>query len=277
MAYQFRHGLQPVIPGNPLRMGLNQRYLFADADAAALVAAMTVQPGRWRKRLIERTVVALKDAGVWSKIDAIWVLAAHHEQAGRLNWKSPGSYTVTVVNTWTFTTDRGFAGDGISGCGDTGFAPNTNAVQFTRDNAHLGVYQRTGGGNGNEPFSLNNGSIAISVAGGTGGSTRSLVNHNTPSAFISAPAGGSQPIHGVGRRADSSNVSIVRDGVEVTGPSAQASAAINTGNMRIGVRGGTFVTHQVAAAHMGAYLDNTEVAALYAALNAYMVTLGADT
>jgi hypothetical protein len=247
----------------------------SDTDFDNLVAAMSVAPANLRKGYIARFIQALYAASVWSKIDAMWVLAAHDEQAGRINWKDPGNFTITVVNTWTHTTDRGFAGDGVSGCGDTGFALGTHAVQFTQNDAHIGVYQRTGGGNGNEPFSANNGSIRHSVAGGTGTSTRSVLNTSTQ---INGPAGGTQPIHGMGRRNDASNVSILRDGAQVTAPSSAASTALQASNMRIGVRGsGNFVTHQVAAAHMGAYLDDTEAAALYAALHDYMVAIGADT
>lgn len=246
-----------------------------EAESVALFAAMSSQPDSARKVLINTLIAALKAAGVWSKIDVMWVLAAHHEQAGRLNWKSPGSFTITVVNSWTFTTDRGFAGDGVSGNGDTGFAPSTDAVQFTQNNGLIGVYQRTGGGNGNEPFSINNASDRLRVAGGTGTSTRANVNSSTQ---VNGPSGGTQPIHAMGRRSDSSNISVLRDGVQVTAPTSASSSAILSGNMRFGVKAnGTFVSHQVAAGHLGAYLDDTEAAALYSALHTYMVAIGADT
>ena len=247
----------------------------SDTDFDNLIAAASVAPADLRKGYIARFIGALYAASVWTKIDVMWVLAAHDEQFGRLNWKDPGTYTCTVVNSVTFTADRGFAGDGVSGHLDTNFAADTHAVQFTQDNAHVGVYQRTGGSNGNEPFSQNNASARIRVAGGTGTSTRALVNSTTD---LNGAAGGTQPLHGMGRRNDATNISIMRDGAQTTAPTARASVAISTGNMRIGVRNsGNFVTHQVAAAHMGAYLDDTESLALYNAMHAYMVALGADT
>ena len=246
-----------------------------EVESVTLFAAMSVEPTSARKVIINTLINALKTAGVWSKIDVMWVLAAHDEQAGRLNWITPGTYTATVVNSVTFTADRGFAGDGVSGHLDTGFAPATHGVQFQQDNAHIGVYQRTGGGNGNEPFSANNASLRHTVAGGTGTSTRSVLNSSTQ---INGPAGGTQPIHGMGRRNDASNVSVLRDGAQVTAPSSAGLSALQASNMRIGVRGNsTFVTHQIAAAHMGAYLDDTESAALYSAMHTYMVAVGADT
>lgn len=243
-------------------------------QSRAIIDAMTVPPNAARKRLVDLTVRMLLGSGAWDLMDVLWMLAAHDEQAGRINWISPGSHTVTVVNAWTFTQDRGFAGDGVSGYGDTNFAPDTHAVKFTQNDAHIGVYQRTGGANGNEPFCIGNANLRIRVAGGTGTSTRATLNSSTQ---INGPAGGSQPLHGMGRRNDSTNVSVLRDGVEVTGPTAAASASFPSGNMRFGVRGGTFVTHQVASGHMGAYADDSKAAALFGAQRFYMRAIGADT
>jgi hypothetical protein len=243
-------------------------------ESRALFAAMTVQPTPGRKGYIDKFIRALMASGCWTKIDAMWVLAAHDEQAGRLNWKSPGTYTCTVVNSVTFTADRGFAGDGVSGVLDTGFAA-ADGVQLTQNNAHLAVYQRTGGSNGNSPFSENAGGYRLNVAGGTGTSTRGRLFNSTE---LNGSSGGTQPIHGMVRRNDSSNLSVLRDGVEVTAPTARTSTASAGGNMRFGVMGNSiFVSHQVAMGHLGAYLDDTEAAALYAAANAYMVAVGADT
>lgn len=246
-----------------------------EAESVTLFASMSVAPDSARKVIINTLIKALKDAGVWTKMDALWVLAAHDEQAGRLNWKDPGNFTITVVNSWTFTTDRGFAGDGISGAGDTGFVVATHGVQLTQNDAHLAVYQRTGGSNGSSPFSENNGSYRLNVTGGTGTSTRGRL---FSSSDLNGATGGTQPLHGMVRRNDSSNVSVVRDGSQTTAPTARTSTAPGGGNMRFGVMGNTtFVSHQVAAGHFGAYLDDTEAAAAYAALYAYMVAVGADT
>jgi len=244
-------------------------------ESRAVIDAMTVRPNMARARLIDLTVRAFLGAALWPKIDVAWFLAAHDEQAGRLNWKDPGNFTCTVVNSVTFTADRGFAGDGVSGCLDTNFAPNTHAVQFTQNNGHISVYQRTGGGNGSAPFSINNSGNRLNVAGGTGMSTRSRLNTTSD---LNGPAGGTQPIYAMGRRNDGSNMSVLRDGIEVTGPTARASSAIISGNMRFGVMANaTFVSHQVAMGTMGAYLDDPEAAAMYAIANAYMRAIGADT
>lgn len=248
-------------------------YAFANTEAETLVAAMTVAPGTARKALIDTFIGALKTAGVWTKIDVMWVLAAHHEQAARLNWKAPGSFTCTAVNSPTFTVDRGFAGDGSSSCLDTGWDRLLNGVTFTQNDAHVGVYQRTSP-NGNEAVTENAGGFRISANAGAGAFTRSKLNSNTE---LQAPAGGTAPLHMIARRNDSTNVSLMRDGVQVVIPTAAPSSSFGGGNVRIGVRGpSTFVSSQVALLTLGGYLSDAEASLCYTASHAYMTAVGAD-
>ena len=64
---------------------------------------MSVQPTNARKALIDALITSLKSAGVWAKLDVLWIPAAHDSQAGRLNWKSPGTFTLAEVSSPTFT------------------------------------------------------------------------------------------------------------------------------------------------------------------------------
>jgi hypothetical protein len=92
-----------------------------DPDALTLIAAMTVAPNAARRQVISDHIVALKAAGIWALLDAYWMLAAHDEQASRLNWKSPGDFTLAPAGVIAFTTDRGWQGNGSSGYLDTGW------------------------------------------------------------------------------------------------------------------------------------------------------------
>lgn len=83
-----------------------------DADADAIIAAMSVAPDATRQTLINNTVVALKNAGLWAKLDILYMFAAHTEQAARIDWKHPATRSATRLNVATFNTDQGFKGDG---------------------------------------------------------------------------------------------------------------------------------------------------------------------
>lgn len=245
-------------------------------EARAIIDATSVQPNMARMRTIDLTVRGFLGAALWPKVDAMWFLAAHDEQAGRLNWKDPGNFTLTAVNTVTFTTDRGFAGDGSTGYLDTGWDRATNGVQFTRDNAHISVYQRTNGNNNVPPFADNQAGPRVAVGArpvNTGGGS-ALVNSATS---VAGPAAGTLPIHAMGRRNSSTHQSLIRDGVEVTGPTAATSGALGSADLVFGKYGNVFTNAQVAGGSVGAYLDDAEALTFYKIWLSYMRAVGADT
>lgn len=86
---------------------LPQGYSFANAEAAAYVAAMSVEPDDTRKALIDTLVGALKSGSVWNSIGILCLCAAHDSQASRLNVKTASVY-MGVVGTPTFTVDKGW-------------------------------------------------------------------------------------------------------------------------------------------------------------------------
>lgn len=108
-----------------------------DTDAQAYFTAMSVQPDATRKTLINTLVLAMKAHGSWSAMDVAYLTAAHDAQAARLNIKNPVTFAASLANAPTFTTDRGYAGNGATSYLDTGFNLSTNGVQFTQNSAHI--------------------------------------------------------------------------------------------------------------------------------------------
>jgi hypothetical protein len=91
-------------------------YSFTNSEAAAAVAAMTVAPNDTVKARYDAFVGALKSGAtsgnnIWAKLDHVYILAAHDRQAARVNLKNSAKI-LTENGTLTFTTDRGFEGDG---------------------------------------------------------------------------------------------------------------------------------------------------------------------
>ncbi|MEW6257105.1 MAG: hypothetical protein AB1592_14220 [Pseudomonadota bacterium] len=64
-------------------------------QATALIARMTAAPSTARATAIGALVRSLASAGLWQKLDALYLLAAHDAQAARLNWVP---WTGTVTN-----------------------------------------------------------------------------------------------------------------------------------------------------------------------------------
>jgi hypothetical protein len=111
------------------------------AEAVTLFAAMVVQPDDDRKYLIDRTIRNLKSEGIWDELSALYVMAAHTQQAARLDWKNPGSNTLVENGSPTFTTDQGFTG-GSGKYLSTGLMPDSMS-NYELDDACIFSYSLT--------------------------------------------------------------------------------------------------------------------------------------
>jgi hypothetical protein len=113
-----------------IKLGMNQTF---SSQANALFAAMTTPPTAGRKVLINNFINQLVNNGYWGNIDVLQVMAAETEQAGQLNWKNPGTNTITIVNAPTFTVDRGYTFDGVNQSADTNFNPTSGTPALTQN------------------------------------------------------------------------------------------------------------------------------------------------
>lgn len=111
--------------------------LSYDASAEALFSAFTSQPHLERKALINGVIVSLKNAGIWPKLDGLWVCAANSAPNSLINWVSPGTYNLTGSGSPAFTADRGYLGDGAAAYLDTGFNASTAGGNFAQNDATI--------------------------------------------------------------------------------------------------------------------------------------------
>lgn len=120
--------------GSGLSLGLGLRPGGGPAyipEATALFARMTTQPDATRKGLINDVIGDLIDAGLWADHQAFWVQAAHNAQAGRLDWL--GNHNLSAIGSPTFTTDKGYAGNGATSYLSTGLNPSESEVASQND------------------------------------------------------------------------------------------------------------------------------------------------
>ena len=109
------------------------------AEAMALFARMTTQPTDARKTVINTFITSLKTAGVWSKLDAMYVLAAADQQAALLNWIADTN-NATAENSPSFVADSGFKSDGSTSWVNTHYNPYQDSVHLSRVGATVSVY-----------------------------------------------------------------------------------------------------------------------------------------
>lgn len=241
------------------------------AEASALFARFSTDPGSTRKTAINTFIVALKTAGVWTKLDGLYILAAHSSQAAQRNWIAD-QYNLTENNSPTFTTDRGYTGNGTNMYLDTGFNPSTaSSPQFTRNSAHAGVWSRT--------ESLANYDMGETVAGlgvnprsSTANTMRGYVN-DTAAAYNYGSNTTSVGHFIISRSSSSSTVGYINS--TATSTVTSTSTALGSGTITILRNLTGYSSRQIAAAHFGAHLSGADASAFYSALNTYLVTVGA--
>jgi hypothetical protein len=254
-----------------------------DAASETIFAAFTTPPTDARKTVINNCVVALKAAGLWGKLDGLWMFAAADSQAALINWKNPGTFNASNVNSATFTADQGYAGNGSSSYIKTNLTLNTGGLNFTEDSASFGVWSRTTG-------QLANAVMAVATGGGTysslvvprNASDNALSRNNQAAAGGEASASSVTDGSGLFHSTRVSNTShdLYRNGgssiatlsVESVAPGAQ-DFFFGASNADGGAGG--FTTRQFAMGFVGGGNTSTEVANFYSAILAYMQAVGA--
>jgi len=246
--------------------------LYAE-ESTALFAAMSSQPTDERKLQIDALIVSMKSTGVWSLLDVFYMFASHDSQAARLNWKNPGTLTATVAaGSPTFTTDRGYTGDGTTAYISTGYDPGVSSLGMAQNSAHVGAVGLTSTSNANlDVTSFNLSRMGVRVRSGTAGAGPSI--RVTVGITSSLTTGGNVPHHIVGVRVDSANQRGYRNG-SFDSTFAVASSAV-PGDIRILGDATLFTDRQIACVHVGQGLTDQNVADCYSAINTYLSAVGA--
>jgi hypothetical protein len=233
-------------------------------------------PGTTRKNLYAALIDSLVSGGVWSKIDALYVLAAPDEATSLVNLKQ-SSYALTKNGTPTFTADDGFKGttDSTTQYLSTGFTPSTAGGSFAQNSAHLMVWS-------NESAQVTSAAIGVSVAGSRSVLAPRWSDNNcyyaancatTPSATSTDAAG-----CWIANRSASNAMEIYKDGSSIGTSSAASTALQNQQIYVIAERNPSNVAdgygNQVSAAGYGGSLSAGEVTTYHSALATYRTGVG---
>lgn len=251
------------------------------AEAQALFARFTTPPTAARKTLINNLIVSLKNAGVWSKLDCLYVMAAETEQAGQRNWIKD-AHNLSPVAAPTFTTDRGYDFNGTTQYLNTQYTPSTQAVQYTLNDASAFVWCTENVQGDGTALGGNNTPLLRIIPRRSGVPDTYLVGVN-PSVTTGGTIGTVTDSRGLTHveRSSAALTTVYKNG---------ASAATNTvasnglppvaiylgANDQAGVGAAGFDTRAQAAAGLGASLGAAGATALYNALSTYLVAVGAS-
>lgn len=255
-------------------------YKFVNAEAAALISRFSVVPDDTRKSLIDDRFTAGKKLSFWSKLDALWVHAAHAPEAARLNWLGP-IYDCLPINNPAFTADRGYMGNGSSSYLDTQFNPATAVgAKYSKDSGALGIRSNTD--------NVGTGSLAgfydTAAAKGTTINPRTTAIDNQAAfrinqgSSVALSPGASSPsaigMFVANRVVSGGNIRGHRNGVQIASVTEPSLAPAN-GNFRLGsINGSSFRACQFSMGFISGGLTNQEVLDLFNWFEPYRAALG---
>lgn len=257
--------LQSAPSRSPTLQGGGLRLLAASATQA-LVARMSSPPSASRVDAIFALILALMDAGVWSRLDLLHVMAAHNEQASRLNWIG-SIYDLATYNSPTFGIDRGWLGGSTAWMDAVGYNPSTAASRLSQNDASLGLWVLTpSAGTG----------IDLYAGSGWMGRRNTGVDWHYRVCDGTSNFGqpGDTPGFYVGARSDPATKRLFKNGVQIVAHSVASTTPFNRLAV-FGTGGGNHSTVEVAVVLAGASLTDAQHAALYAAVRTYLLTVGA--
>ncbi|MDQ0422272.1 hypothetical protein J2045_003320 [Peteryoungia aggregata LMG 23059] len=114
------------------------------AETTALVNKMATDgvtaPSADAQTYYNRLIYALKQGGVWSKLDRLFLAVTEVEAQCRYDLIN-AVVGLTVTNAPTFVGNGGFYGNAANQAYTTNFTPSTAGGKFQRDSAFIGCYQ----------------------------------------------------------------------------------------------------------------------------------------
>lgn len=240
------------------------------AEAAALFAAMSVQPDATRKGLIDDLITGLKTDSVWNSLSYLWVMQGGDAADARLDWKNPGSNTLTYGGTMgagDFTTDRGFTGDAVDKHLDTGINDNTS---LTLDSLSAGVWVNLAGAAAGFTLGTTSGSSTIRINPRNASNVLSVRVHS--STGVTTSVADRLKLSAI-NRPDAANVALYRNGSSLSTP-ANASTAKTNANITLLRDSTTYASDRIIAAFLGTTIDATGHSNLYTRLNTFLTAIG---
>lgn len=130
------------------------------SEANAFFSRLSTKPTPQRAAAYQYLIGSLVGAGIWTKLDALWVLAAADEATALTNLVS-SSYTLTKVSTPTFAANVGYTGNGSSTALSTGYNPGAGGTLYSQNDASIFGWSQTAGNTG--VYNTNNSMMGVAT------------------------------------------------------------------------------------------------------------------
>ena len=237
-------------------------------EAIAAFSRFSTAPTGARQGQINTVLSALKNSGVLSKLDALYLLAAADAQAARQNLVQ-NAYNLTEVNAPTFTVDRGYTGNGSTAQLNTGFNPATAGGKFALNSASQFVWVRTG----TSAITIDIGNFSSRICPSDGSGQLSVRPNNGGAPGVDAGQGATGL--SAWSRANATHFETYKNGALIASK-ALASANVDSAAFTLlSQAGAAYSSRQISAAGWGGALTASDMATLHTVLNNYLIAVGA--
>jgi hypothetical protein len=229
-------------------------------------------PGRKRAFLIDDLISALETAGVWSRLTALYLTAAHDPQAATVNLRTPGAYTLEPISEPAFAANEGYTADGVASWLDTGLSAATLADGGLGIAAGAWLSANPAPGTSQYLIGPSDGAETLSLAVSSSTGNFSARVGDTPlTVFGVAPA---TTGHFAASRSNPTDLAGYHDGVLI-GTQPSPFTGYGDGSTGLLRRFGSYHSATLAAAWLGKDLDAAQITALHGALETYLSEAGA--
>jgi hypothetical protein len=267
-----------AISSQPMTMAaaLTQAATF-ETETNTLLAALSGTYDDTRKTAINTLIAGLKTDGLWSILDVLCI-AGLNSSDSLINWKTPGTFNSSVVNSPNFVADRGFTSDtSTSRYINTNYNPTSAAGNYTQNSASIGFYSRT-----------NMADTTVDIGAGTGSNRASILSRRSDNACfwrindsneVNTSNSSSQGLILISRTSSSSRI-LYRDGSQL-GTNSTTSAGIPSDTFYVGANNfagspQSIASRQYAMWFMSGGLSGTNVSNFYNRIQTYMTAIGAN-
>jgi len=254
---------------NRRRMGANVAVMAPQQypEAAAVFRVMSPQPDEARQVLYINLIEALKAAGVWAKLDVLYVFRAHATQPSRVNLVIPSQTVAALISTPTFAADLGWTGAATSGLS----SPTLwNAfTQLTLNSQTIGVWIGAG---------TDAAATEFSVGQLSGSAVNALRPRNASGNFTAMMASGTESSFGASAtilghftavRTASNALKGYKDGVATGTTATTVSAALSSSQPAWLYHNGNGNDFRIEFGYIGSQFSDADATAMHDALAAY--------
>jgi hypothetical protein len=114
-------------------------------ETQAWLSNLQTRPSNYYLSKLNTLIYNLKVAGIYPQLDRMWIFATENRDNAQVSIVNPSAKLTEAPNggTLTWTRLQGYTSDGTHSFLNTNFSASTQGVNFTMNNAAIGIYSRT--------------------------------------------------------------------------------------------------------------------------------------